>query len=164
MVGGLFCYSFFMSETILISYDPDTSLPEVYIFDIDGTLAHIDVDNPRDVYDGSRAHEDILDGVVSDILRMVWNNGKNVIIMSARNEGHRSVTENWLSLHRIPYDHLYMSNPEDPRSDDEIKHEIFHRHVAPSYWVRGVFEDRTSVVNMWREIGLKCFQVQEGDF
>jgi hypothetical protein len=153
-----------MLATSFTPYSPDTSLPEVYIFDIDGTLAHIDADNPRDVYDGSRAHEDILDGVVSDILRMVWRDGKNIIIMSARNDEHRDVTENWLSIHRIPYDHLYMTPKGDPRNDDHIKHDLFYEHVAPNYWVRGVFEDRAHVVDMWRSIGLKCLQVQEGNF
>ena len=27
-----------------------------------------------------------------------------------------------------------------------------------------VFDDRTKVVNMWRENGLSCFQVAPGDF
>ena len=30
--------------------------------------------------------------------------------------------------------------------------------------VLGVFEDRDRVVKMWRDLGITCFQVAEGDF
>jgi hypothetical protein len=30
--------------------------------------------------------------------------------------------------------------------------------------IKGVFDDRNQVVKMWREKGLTCFQVAEGNF
>lgn len=147
-----------------VRYVPDTSLTEAYLFDIDGTLAHIDPNNQRDVYDASRAHEDLLDGEVYRVLRLLWEGGASVVIMSGRTEDHRAETEAWLEMHTIPYDHLYMRPSGDVRKDSVVKHELFYERVVPDYWVRGVFDDRNQVVDMWRAIGLKCFQVQEGDF
>ena len=42
--------------------------------------------------------------------------------------------------------------------------ELYEQHVKDHYDVLCVFDDRNQVVDMWREIGLKCLQVQPGDF
>ncbi|WP_457852111.1 phosphatase domain-containing protein [Mycolicibacterium conceptionense] len=36
--------------------------------------------------------------------------------------------------------------------------------MSPRYTVAGIFDDRNRVVDMWRRLGLACFQVAEGDF
>lgn len=144
-------------------YVPNEDLPEAYIFDIDGTLAHIDPDNPRDVYDASRAHEDLVDVEVREIL-LNLNKTYEIIIMSGRTEDHRPETEQWLRAHGFAYEELHMRASGDVRKDSVVKNELFREHIADKYHVRGVFDDRQQVVDMWRQIGLKCFQVQEGDF
>lgn len=145
-------------------YSPDNTLKKAYLFDIDGTLAHIDATNPRDVYDASRAHEDILDEHVYNILDLIVDAGIEVIIMSGRSEDHRAETERWLDDKLIGYAGLFMRPSGDVRKDSIVKHELFYSHVAPNHCVLGVFDDRNQVVDMWRAIGLKCFQVQDGDF
>lgn len=146
-------------------YVPDRSAPEAYIFDIDGTLAHIDPENPRDVYDASRAHEDLVD---ADVRKVLWTLSDReditTIIMSGRTEEHRLETVEWLRARGISYDELYMRRSGDFRKDSVVKNELFREHVADRYHVRGVFDDRQQVVDMWRLIGLKCFQVAEGNF
>jgi predicted kinase len=145
-----------------VTYTPRKDADDAYLFDIDGTLAHLNPDNPRDIYDASRAHEDILDISVAKVLRDLshWN---KIIIMSGRSEDHRSETEHWLKMHVGEYE-LFMRPSGDVRKDSIVKHELFYKHIADKYNVRGVFDDRQQVVDMWREIGLKCFQVQPGDF
>jgi predicted kinase len=146
-------------------YAPNTELPPAYIFDIDGTLAHIDPENPRDVYDGTRAEEDHLDPHVSKLLFLLSDQAMvHVILLSGRSESCRAETEAWLDTHEIPYSGLFMRAEGDGRKDSIIKNELFRAHVEPSYHALGVFDDRNQVVDMWRQIGLKCFQVQEGDF
>lgn len=157
-------------------YVPNESLPPAYIFDIDGTLAHIDPENPRDVYDASRAHEDLVDDAVLYLLQIIdgyaydFEDGMKseyspkIIIMSGRTEDHRKETEHWLGLHGIMCEGIFMRPSGDTRKDSVVKNELFRKHVEPYYNVCGVFDDRQQVVDMWRQIGLKCFQVQEGDF
>lgn len=146
-------------------YVPNLELTPAYIFDIDGTLAHIDPENPRDVYDASRAHEDLLDRSVFNILNMIVDTTVvEVVIMSGRTEDHRKETEFWLDKNGIGYAELLMRPSGDLRKDSVVKNELFREHVEPNYNVLGVFDDRQQVVDMWRQIGLKCFQVQEGDF
>ena len=51
------------------------ALDEAILVDIDGTLAHIDGDNPRSPYDASRAMEDVLDDAVSVLASMCYQHG-----------------------------------------------------------------------------------------
>lgn len=157
-------------------YIPNTELPTAYIFDIDGTLAHINHENPRDVYDASRAHEDLVDDAVLYLLEIIdgyaydfEEGGKSeyspkIIIMSGRSEDHRKETEDWLAMHGVLAEGIFMRPSGDMRKDSVVKNELFREHVEPYYNVCGVFDDRQQVVDMWRQIGLKCFQVAEGDF
>ncbi len=45
------------------------------------------------------------------------------------------------------------------RKDTIVKEEIFWRDIADNYNVQFVIDDRPSVARMWRELGLKVFQV-----
>ena len=46
----------------------------------------------------------------------------------------------------------------------DIKREIFENYIRDYYNIQFVLDDRNQVVEMWRSLGLKCLQVQEGDF
>lgn len=50
------------------------------------------------------------------------------------------------------------------RKDVVIKRELFDRYIRDNYQVLFVLDDRNQVVDMWRELGLKCLQVAPGDF
>lgn len=45
-----------------------------------------------------------------------------------------------------------------------MKKEIYEKYIKGKYNVMGVFDDRDRVVEMWRSIGLTCFQVDYGKF
>ena len=45
-----------------------------------------------------------------------------------------------------------------------LKSGMLDRMIEDGYQPRLVFDDRTSVVNMWRERGLRAVQVAPGDF
>lgn len=137
---------------------------EAIIVDVDGTLAHIGGDNPRNPYDASRAMEDTLDDAVSIITAMAYSHGYKVIILTGRTAAHRQVTEEWLEANGVEYDELYTRADGDKRQDSIVKEELYHTHVAPRYKVKFVLDDRDQVVEMWRSIGLKCLQVQPGAF
>lgn len=142
-------------------YVPNTRHPAAFIFDIDGTLAHMD--GKRSPYDYTKVGGDSVDEAVRSVLVQL-NETYWIQIVSGRNEDCRDVTEAWLRDNFIPYDTLHMRASNDVRPDSVVKHEILMRNIAPNFEVVGVFDDRNSVVNMWRSAGIKCFQVQEGDF
>jgi hypothetical protein len=87
-----------------------------------------------------------------------------MIFVSGRKDDCRDVTEAWLKANGFEYDWLYMRKTGDDRNDAVVKLDIFNEHIRNGYDVLGVFDDRNRVVNMWRRLGLKCFQVAEGDF
>ena len=141
-------------------YEPSGKSREAFIFDIDGTLAHMAGRSP---YDYSQVHTDTADEAVARVLNALEEK-YFVVIVSGRDSGCRSETEKWLSDNFINHDGLYMRADGDKRPDTIIKYEILRNEIAPRYDVVGVFDDRNSVVEMWRNIGLKCFHVQDGNF
>lgn len=150
----------------VIEYDDNKE--ECIIVDIDGTLAHIA--DGRSPYDASRAMNDSLDDAVSVITAMFYNHGYKVIILTGRHEEHREVTEQWLEENGVEYDELYTRMESDVdekgnRLDDKIvKERLYRTHVEPRFNVKFVLDDRNRVVQKWRSLGLKCFQVAEGNF
>lgn len=70
----------------------------------------------------------------------------------------------WLEANNIGYHELLMRNKDDNRKDSIIKKELFDKHIRGRYDVMFVLDDRNQVVEMWRSLGLKCLQVENGDF
>lgn len=150
--------------TLLPQYEPDLSLPMAAIVDLDGTLAdHLG----RDPYAAEKCGEDGFND-------HVWTAASafdNVVFLSGRKDTYEPQTREWLIRHRASRSLMPLSPPElhmraadDERPDSIVKMEIFYNKVAPRYNVQVSFDDRDSVVNMWRAIGLPCFQVAPGRF
>lgn len=142
---------------------------KVVIFDIDGTLAHM---NGRIARHGKRAapfidtdaHDDDVDEEVLEALQLYQTKYK-IIICSGRKDDSRKVAEEWLKDNGINYEHFFMRKSGDNRKDSFVKEDIYNENIKPLYDVRVVFDDRNQVVDMWRNVlGLKCFQVAEGNF
>jgi hypothetical protein len=57
-----------------------------------------------------------------------------------------------------------MRKTDDNRKDCIVKKEIYETFIKDKYNVLFVMDDRNQVVNMWREQGLTCFQVADGNF
>ena len=77
---------------------------------------------------------------------------------------YRPQTEAWLKEHKIEYIALHMRQADDNRKDSIVKSEIYETFINGYYNVSFVLDDRNQVVEMWREKGLTCLQVAEGDF
>lgn len=141
----------------------DSYKKSAIIVDIDGTLAHI-AEGGRSPYDGDRVHEDILDHVIAEIVALYYSQSVSVLITSGRDEKYRGVTAQWLNQHAIPYDALIMRPEGDTRQDGIVKDELYEKYIGPKYNVLFALDDRQRVVDMWRAKGIKCLQVQPGDF
>jgi len=59
---------------------------------------------------------------------------------------------------------IHMRKADDYRKDDEVKYEMYKEHVEDTHFIHYVLDDRNQVVDMWRKVGLTCFQVAPGDF
>jgi predicted kinase len=139
----------------------DVSLPDAFIFDIDGTLAHM---KDRSPFDWERVGEDSLDENVAHILDALREAGRTIIIVSGRDGCSQMDTEKWLDKNDIKYDHIYFRKNKDVRADNLVKGEIYENNIKGKYNVLGVFDDRDSVVELWRSLGLKRYQCEYGNF
>ena len=139
----------------------DRSLPSAYIFDIDGTVA---LRNGRSPYDYTRVSEDLPNKPVIKILKQLQYNWYKIIFVSWRPNSCEQDTFEWLCDNiDISYIELYMRKTWDKRPDTEVKREILEQ-LTKKYYIEWVFEDRTRCVQMYRESGITCFQVAEGNF
>lgn len=154
-------------------YVPNLAMPKAVIFDIDGTSAsHEGVRSP---YDYTRVIHDKPRHAVIAAASVYHKAGYKIIKLSGRDGSCQPDTEKWLnrefiygendgSIHQIPYT-LFMRAPGDKRQDRIIKGELFNKHIRDFYNVEAVFDDRDSVVSLWRkELNIDCFQVNYGDF
>lgn len=129
------------------------------ICDIDGTLAHM---GDRSPYDWHKVGIDTVDQVIIDLLRRYDN--RTIILVSGRDEVCRKETVEWLNENQVPFNHLFMRAYNDNRKDNIVKQEIYKRDIKDKFTIEFVLDDRNQVVKMWRDNGLKCLQVAEGNF
>lgn len=140
--------------------EQDTNLPHAILCDLDGTLAFM---NGRDPYDASTCENDLLNEPVGLVVR-TFQPTHAILFLSGRSAKHRPQTERWLARHGFPVDRLWMRAEGDNRKDSVMKRELYEQHVQGKYYVDFVLDDRNQVVELWRELGLPCFQVAPGDF
>jgi uncharacterized HAD superfamily protein len=141
----------------------------IIICDLDGTICNCKhrikfAEEKRwDEFNSACKNDNVYNDVANILRRMHTDTETEVVLVSGRSDDFLEQTKEWLSLNEIPYDRLYMRAKGDKRSDDIVKKEILKKHIKKSeVWF--VLDDRKSVVNMWRDEGLRCLQVQEGDF
>lgn len=143
-----------------------------YIFDIDGTLSNpghrlrfiTGYKKDWDSFYGELEHDEPICDVVGLALTIAVHTGHAIILITGRPERTRQATIKWLDEHTGLWPcKLYMRPDGDRRPDYELKHDIYEREIKDKYDVAGVFEDRQQVVDMWRSLGLTCFQVANGN-
>lgn len=152
------------------------SMIPCYILDVDGTVAnnshrtHYLMQDKKD-WDSYHklAH---LDKPIPHIIRLIshLSNHTDIVFCTGRDESQRWLTEHWLDDWLVTRDgdpltfyDLYMRKEGDHRPDHIIKKELY-QEICKTYDPIMVFDDRNSVVKMWREIGVPCAQVADGDF
>lgn len=138
-------------------------LPFCIIVDMDGTLA---IHNGRSPYEFKRCIEDLPnDPVINTVIDYNYNShNSKVFIVSGREDIAKEETKQWLEKYNVPYDGLFMRKEGDHRSDVIVKKEIYDAKFNGKYNIEYILDDRSKVCKQWRELGLTCFQVAEGDF
>ena len=146
------------------------------IFDLDGTLANIDVRRklaakPNGKLDWDVFHNplniklDVPNEPVVKMAQLFAENGFNIVIFSGRTDKTEKRTRSWLSNNRVPFHKLVM-RPHKTMNfipDEILKKDMLDKH-ADIDDVFLVVDDRNKVVDMWRSLGLTVFQVADGDF
>ena len=159
-------------EGNLKKYIPDESKPEAVIFDLDGTLAHA---NERGWFEYKEVIFDSVDQIVARSLILYQERGFKIIILTARENktfdgpilnciNVLELTELWLKENKIPYDYIFMREEFDSRKDSPVKLDLFDKHIRDNFNVQLVFEDRDKPVELFRSLGIKTYQVQEGKY
>lgn len=150
--------------------------PPLYLFDLDGTLAHIDhrkhfIEGERKSW--SRFYKACVDDTpntpVIATMELLLNTGAEIQIFSGREDSVRKETVAWLTANtslNMRRTTLLMRPAGDSTPDDELKRNWYENVLTAGERRRvvAVFDDRDKVVAMWRSMGVPCFQVAPGDF
>jgi len=168
-------------------------MKKTVIFDLDGTLANIDVRRDKSTKPNGKLDWDIFaapDSIknwdkpndpVIQMAKLFHQDGFKIVIFSGRNDRGFDATIDWLTWWDVPFDLLVMrpdkfkdkswpiadGNPATPdmrfMPDEILKKKMLDTFVD----INDVFlvvDDRDKVVKMWRDLGLNTFQVAPGDF
>lgn len=143
-------------------FNNDSSLSDAVLVDVDGTVAHHN--DARSPFDWSQVSKDTVDEPVAGIVRELYNNGTKVVIMSGRDAVCKDDTVAWLHDNKIPFHEIHMRPEGDMRKDYVVKDDLVRNNIEGRFHVRFALDDRQQVVDHYRSIGIKVFQVQPGDF
>jgi len=149
----------------------DSKLPHAIICDLDGTLA---IHQNRSPFEYDKCETDLVNETVRQLLYRYDTgyydeHGQDItlIFLSGREDSCRDKTLKWLDKEALfieDSDLLLMRKTGDHRKDCIIKKEIFDREIRDKYYIDFVLDDRNQVVQMWRDLGLICLQVADGNF
>lgn len=149
-------YKDIIKESKIPNFQMNPNLPTVILCDLDGTIALM---NGRSPYDASTCDNDSLNISVYEVV-----NKFDTIFVSGREDKYKDPTLKFFKKNNIQYKGLYMRKTGDNRKDSIIKEEIYNEYIKDNYNVLFVLDDRNQVVELWRRLGLTCFQVAEGNF
>lgn len=150
--------------------------PATLILDCDGTIAdpdhrlhHIKEKHPKDwkAFHAETMKDDPHWDVIY-LAAILHQAGWRVIVCTARQDSQaRELTEKW--LHEVAgighiVEKIYMRPDKDYREDCQVKLELLEQIRADGFDPQLVFEDRNRVVKAWRDAGIRCLQVQDGDY
>ena len=168
-------------------------MKKTVIFDLDGTLANIDVRRDKSLKPNGKldweifaAPSSIMDWdtpnePVIKMAQMFKADGFKIVIFSGRNDRGFVATNHWLTRHDVPHDLLVLrpdkfkanswpiadgnqATPDMRFMPDEILKKAMLDTFVDIDDVFLVVDDRDKVVKMWRDLGLNTFQVAPGNF
>jgi len=150
-------------------------MKRIVIVDIDGTISKVGErlkylnQEPKDwdsFYNDCFEDEPIIEMV--DLVYDLYLQRYQLVFCTGRRESCREKTINWFNKYFEPeiakHSKLLMRPNKDHRHDSEIKPELLKNAGVELDSIAFVLEDRNSMVKKWRELGLICLQVAEGDF
>lgn len=157
----------------------DNSLPKAIICDLDGTLAHRRLITSgyiqyRSFYDYSKCGTDIVDFLVTDVVKGLQDQGYKIIFVSGRKSSCMDLTKDFIQKATGFKEGDYLlfmrnelkdihKNPNNGKveddSDDIVKYRIYNQCIRGKYNVVGAIDDRKRVVALWEQLGLRVLNV-----
>ena len=147
------------------------------IFDMDGTLADVShrlhfLEGEKDwkAFHGAMFDDPPVENIanLARLMHKAASQGLGidaVIVVTARHDDphYERMTREWLDLHDIPYDRLYMRADSDTRRDHLVKADILQQILDDGFDPVLAIDDRPEVVQMWREHGITTLQCVEDE-
>lgn len=142
---------------------------QIIIVDIDGTVSKVGdrikfLGTAKPDWD-SFYNACFEDEPIQEIVDLIDNlkEAYTIVFCTGRRESVRAITEKWLEANGL-FGKVLMRPDHDRRHDIHVKPEQIKNAGIELNQVAFVLEDRDSMVKKWRELGLKCLQVDYGDF
>jgi len=138
------------------------------IFDLDGTLNIIGdrlkyLQQPVKDWDAfyEASLNDAVNTPIAKIYNLFYEKYSFIYILTGRNEKYRAITKQWLRQNNFLYDKLFM------RPDGDYRHDTIVKPMLAAPFLNRIemaFEDRKVMADKWRELGILCLHVAEGNF
>ena len=145
---------------------------KIIVVDLDGTLCnsahrdHLAVAKLWDEFHSALKFDEPWPDIATLIRTMASSHC--IIGVTGRNEKYRMQTYAWLHKHKVWIETLLMRPQFDFTSDHVLKPEMLieelNRTGRSIDDVLFILEDRDKVVEAWRNLGLRCWQVQPGGY
>lgn len=141
------------------------------IVDLDGTLANRDhrlhhvTGSKKDfkAFMAACGDDTPVEPIKYLVMRLLGEEHR-IVVVTGRSMAVLGTTLDWLLDHDIDVDVILMRREGDNRPDHVVKKEMAEEaELTPENTVV-VFDDRDSVVKMWRDAGFHVHQVAEGNF
>lgn len=149
-------------------------MKNIIIVDIDGTVSKVGdrikcITNGNKDWDNfyARCVEDKPIQIIIDLVVKLFEKGHVIVFCTGRMEFVRNETINWIENYfpdNFTYRRLLMRPNGDYRHDTETKIEACSGAGIMLQDIEFVLEDRNSMVEKWRSLGVTCLQVADGDF
>lgn len=140
----------------------NNGLEKAIIFDCDGTLC---IHDGRGAFEYYKCSTDLLCDKTYATYLSFKEKGFKIIVCTGREdkENVKNDTLEWLKKYNVQFDEFHIRPNGDLRPDYMIKEEMW-LDISKRYDIFLLIDDRTQVVDHARILGLKVFQVADGDF
>ncbi len=151
-------------------------MKNIVIFDLDGTIAIIDERRKLSTKLNGKMDWDIFfdpknilldkpNFAVIKTLKALKMSGFKIVILSGRLDITKAATLKWLKKYKVDFDDFKMreNTSKGKFMSDVMLKENWLKEIGKDN-IEFVFDDRKKLVEMWRNNGLICFQVADGNF
>lgn len=135
------------------------------VFDLDGTLCDVThrlkyiqaFPKQRELFHSS-CIDDGVNHRVFELYELFRKNGYSMVLLTCRPKKYEHLTKEWLESNGVKYDMLISSDKKE-LTDAKAKRFYKENVIEPEYEIAFAVDDRKSVIDMWREVGVTCLDV-----